>query len=286
MVMSSVRWGCRLLVGTLTATLCVLGVVPAATAESTRYISVYPSQGDFGDAIDIRVPTGGFCPQRADRAIVRMTGPGLEAPFNLIGNSRITSFNSFQEPGTTIIPLLWNWYDAQGNVEPAPVKFDGRYTIALHCMEGISLEVIGESIAEVEIDQASMTYRVVSPQSAAPRGDAVNADAQSQSGVDTAAGTEQPDAVSDEDPAAGVSGEGARGGSEVGSSSGGSEAGDEVPQGSAGSPGEASPATAAAASTAPADSSTTRTLLIAGGALLLAAAAFLGGRSRRASAEK
>ena len=155
-----------------------LALVPMSSAQAaSQYLTVVPAKGNLEVPIDLQVATGSFCPADANRVIVRLTGPGLNAPFNLTGNTDITALDDFSIPGTTKIPLIWGWREAGGNVEPQPVDFNGDYRITLSCLKGLSLESLGDTIADVHIDHAAGAFEVTSPQphvaptSAAPSGE-------------------------------------------------------------------------------------------------------------------
>jgi len=282
-----------------------ISVAAPAAAEPTRYLALYPSAGDFGDPLNVHVPTGAYCPPEADRAIIRMTGPGLEKPFNLIGNSRLTSFNTLSIPGTTIIPLLWTWYDAQGYVEPAPIRFDGTYRITLQCLQGLSLESIGDSVADVTIDQESMTYRVESPQPAQPAvpempADGGGPDAEPPQDAGNGGADEGLNRAANEGSAAGAAGGNDGGASTLQgdvSPAPGADGADPSPaaepQPGAAEPDPEAPAAGEGTANAPAvqaasDRDTgldSRTLLIVGGAVLLTGAVFTATRNRKRAAQ-
>jgi len=142
-----------------------LAIVPLTSAQAaSQYLTVVPAKGDLEAPIDLQVATGSFCPADANRVIVRLTGPGLDAPFNLTGNTDISALDDFSIPGTTMIPLIWGWREAGGNVEPQPVDFNGDYRITLSCLKGLSLESLGDTIADVHIDHAANAFEVTSPQ--------------------------------------------------------------------------------------------------------------------------
>jgi hypothetical protein len=293
------RWlAASALAGGLLVGAVVLPAAPVA-AEPTRYIAMYPAAGDFGDPLNVHVPTGAYCPPEADRAIIRMTGPGLESPFNLIGNSRLTAFDSMSIPGTTIIPLLWTWYDAQGYVEPAPIRFDGTYRVTLHCLRGLSLDSIGQAIADVEIDQEAMTYRVVSPQPAEPP--VVDEPGVGPGGSaadpprDAADGAVADPADAPAGPGADQSTDGSSQGVPMSDTAGSSDAGSTgdtrpgaaqpappTPEDAAGAAGGGSEDVPTAQAAAVRESGLdSRALLLVGGAVLLTAAVFTASRNRR-----
>lgn len=276
-----------------------LGVLPSAVAAE-RYLTVVPARGTLDTPIDLHVPTGAFCPPDATRMIVRMTGGNLTGPFNLTGNTDIVSLDSLSIPGTTIVPLIWTWRDAEGNVEPEPVQFDGRYRITLSCLKGLSLESLGDTVADVAIDRDAGMYRITTPQPAQPDSPSGADPSEPVTGDSSAApepGTGADPAPDTADGAAesasgdpgtsasgsgsdtGDSGSGASGGTGSGATgmdgSGATASGEGTGSGVGGESGAAQPM--AATST----DSGRQSLLLIGGALLLAAAGYSFWKGRR-----
>lgn len=288
-----VRWVAAVLcaaVGSFAGLVACLGASMVPASAAVKYLRVVPAQGSLDTAINLELPTGAFCPAEAQRVIVRMTGPGLQQPFNATGNTDIVALDVRSKPGTTIFPLIWTWRDAGGNVEPAPIEFDGVYRITLSCLVGLSLDTLGDTIADVEISQASNSYRVLTPQPIESTGSASASD-----GVvtpDSGVATQSPgvgeqsqgagDPPVDEVPDAGSapspgglddSASGAGGAPATGDADGGAGA-DQV---------DAGQQQASNSQPAPAEDSGGRTLLIAAGILLIALAVYFVWKGRRQS---
>ncbi|CAB4924602.1 unannotated protein [freshwater metagenome] len=140
-----------------------LAVNTPASADSVTYARVSPASGTTLQAVELQLPDGAFCPADANRVIVRLTGPGLDAPLNVTGNTAITALDNKSYPGTAILPLVWTFTDAGGFVRPTPVVLDGDYRLTMSCLAGLSQNSLGDTVADITIDSAKGTFVVTSP---------------------------------------------------------------------------------------------------------------------------
>jgi hypothetical protein len=140
-----------------------LAVNAPASADSVTYARVSPASGTTIQAVELQLPDGAFCPAEASRVIVRLTGPGLDGPLNVTGNTAITALDNKSYPGTAILPLLWTFTDAGGFVRPTPVVLDGDYRLTMSCLAGLSQNSLGDTVADITIDSAKGTFVVTSP---------------------------------------------------------------------------------------------------------------------------
>ncbi len=140
-----------------------LAVNAPARADSVTYARVSPASGTTIQAVELQLPDGAFCPEDANRVIVRLTGAGLDTPLNVTGNTNISALDNKSYPGTAILPLLWTFTDAGGFVRPTPVVLDGDYRLTMSCLAGLSQNSLGDTIADITIDSAKGTFVVTSP---------------------------------------------------------------------------------------------------------------------------
>lgn len=238
------------------------------------------------EAVELLLPDGAFCPAQATRVLVRMSGPGLDKPLNVTGNTDIRALDNKSIPGTAVIPLLWTFRDAGAFVMPKPIVLDGDYRVTVSCLAGLSLASLGDTVADFTIDGEAGTFVVTSPN---PKSDEVP-DApvnERPAGLDSAtepATAETPSMSNEESVQAGdadvpsASGDAAGlPASEQRDSAAGSPDSNQMPvQADSGSA-----VTSGAETAEVAESSSTKPLLIGAGIFLLVLVALLTIRSRR-----
>jgi len=191
----------RLVLSALIAGMALAGFGLAAApaqADAKVYLKVWPAQGTLSDPINLYLPTGAFCPAEANRMIVRLTGPQIDQTpgtetewgFNLTGNTDVMALDTKSIPGTSILPLIWSWRDAGGNMTPNPVDFDGKYRITLWCLKGLDFSnSLGDTIADVVINHDENSFEVTTPQPKGPEDSVLGADPSDTTNPSTAPST-------------------------------------------------------------------------------------------------